>query len=73
MFKFFAGIADIIATVVSYFVTFFETLIVILTRSVQALAYVVTVIGYSPAYVKAYILAMIGVSAILFILNKGSD
>lgn len=52
-------------------VSFFTNLIIILTRSVQALVYVVEVIGYSPAYVKVYILAMIGVSAILFILNKG--
>lgn len=71
MFKFFAGIADLIGTIVGYVVSFFENLILILTRSVQALAYVVTVIGYAPAYVKVYILAMIGVSAILFILNKG--
>lgn len=71
MFNFFSGIADIISTVVEYVVTFFENLFVIITRSIQALAYVIAVIGYLPMYVKVYILAMIGVSAILFVLNKG--
>lgn len=71
MFNFFSSIANLISTIVGYVVSFFTNLIIILTRSVQALVYVVEVIGYSPAYVKVYILAMIGVSAILFILNKG--
>lgn len=71
MFNFFSGIADIISTVVEYVVTFFENLFVIITRSIQALGYVIAVIGYLPMYVKVYILAMIGVSAILFVLNKG--
>lgn len=71
MFKFFQGIASIIDTVVNYVVSFFTNLAVVLLRSIQALAYVLEVIALLPMYVKVYILAMIGVSAILFVLNKG--
>lgn len=71
MFKFFTGIANIIDTVVNYVVSFFTNLAVVLIRSIQAFAYVLEVIALLPAYVKVYILAMIGVSAILFVLNKG--
>lgn len=71
MFKFFQGIASIIDTVVNYVVSFFTNLAVVLLRSIQALAYVLEVIALFPMYVKVYILAMIGVSAILFVLNKG--
>lgn len=71
MFKFFEGIADIIATVVEYIVSFFTNLAIVLLRSVQALAYVLEVLALLPMYVKVYILAMIGVSAILFVINKG--
>lgn len=71
MFKFFQGIANIIDTVVNYVVSFFVNLAVVLVRSIQALAYVLEVIALLPAYVRVYILAMIGVSAILFVLNKG--
>lgn len=71
MFKFFTGIANIIDTVVNYVVSFFTNLAVVLLRSIQALAYVLEVIALLPTYVKVYILAMIGVSAILFVLNKG--
>lgn len=71
MFKFFEGIASIIDTVVNYVVSFFTNLAVVLLRSIQALAYVLEVIALLPMYVKVYILAMLGVSAILFVLNKG--
>lgn len=71
MFKFFEGIASIIDTVVDYVVSFFTNLAVVLLRSIQALAYVLDVISLLPMYVKVYILAMLGVSAILFVLNKG--
>lgn len=73
MFKFFEGIADLITTIVGYVVDFFTSLIVVVVRSVQAMAYVITVIGFLPAYVKVFVLAMIGVSLILFFINKGSD
>ena len=73
MFKFFEGIADLITTIVGYVVDFFTSLIVVVVRAVQAMVYVVTVVGYLPAYVKVFILAMIGVSLILFFINKGSD
>lgn len=73
MFKFFEGIADLITTIVGYVVDFFTSLIVVVIRSVQAMAYVITVIGFLPAYVKVFVLAMIGVSLILFFINKGSD
>ena len=71
MFNFFSSIADIIGTVVDFVVSFFSNLAIVLVRSGQALAYVIAVIGYLPAYVKVFVLAMIGVSAILFVLNKG--
>lgn len=71
MFKFFAGISSIIDTVVNYVVSFFASLAVVLIRSIQALAYVLEVIALLPMYVKVYVLAMIGVSAILFVINKG--
>ena len=73
MFKFFEGIADLITTIVGYVVDFFTSLIVVVVRAVQAMAYVVTVVGFLPMYVKVFVLAMIGVSLILFFINKGSD
>lgn len=73
MFKFFESIAQLLGTIVSYIVDFFVSLITVIVRSVQAMAYVVVVIGYLPMYVKVFALAMIGVAAILFLINKGSD
>lgn len=73
MFKFFEGIADLITTIVGYVVDFFTSLIAVVVRAVQAMVYVVTVVGFLPTYVKVFILAMIGVSLILFFINKGSD
>lgn len=73
MFNFFASIANFIATVVNYVISFFTSLIIVIVRAVQALAYLVMVIGLLPSYLKVFVLAMIGVSAILFVINKGSD
>lgn len=73
MFKFFEGIADLITTIVGYVVDFFTSLIAVVVRAVQAMVYVVTVVGFLPTYVKVFVLAMIGVSLILFFINKGSD
>lgn len=71
MFNFFAGIADIIGTVVNFVITFFTNIVTVLQRSAQAVVYVVSVIVFLPEYVKVFILAMIGVSALLFVINKG--
>lgn len=73
MFKFFASIANLIATVVKYVVSIFTSLMVLIARLVQAFAYILQVISWLPGYVKIYIIAMIAVSAVLFIINKGSD
>jgi len=73
MFKFFAGIASLITTVVNFVVQFFVSLITVITRTVQALAYVLVAVGWLPLYVKTFVLAMIGVSVLLFFINKGSD
>lgn len=73
MFKFFEGIADLITTIVGYVVDFFTSLFAVVVRAVQAMVYVVTVVGFLPTYVKVFVLAMIGVSLILFFINKGSD
>lgn len=71
MFNFFSSIANLISTVVDYVVSFFVNLAVVIVRSIQALAYVVEVVLLLPTYVQVYILAMLGVSAILFVINKG--
>lgn len=71
MFNFFAGIADIIGTVVNFVITFSLNLVMVLQRSAQAVVYVVSVIMFLPEYVKVFILAMIGFSALLFVINKG--
>ena len=73
MFKFFAGIASLITTIVNFVVQFFVSLITIITRTVQAIAYLFIVVGDLPLYLKTYLLAMLGVSVLLFFLNKGSD
>lgn len=73
MFKFFAGIAQFITTAVNFIVDFFVSLISIITRTVQAIAYLFVVVGELPLYLKTYLLAMLGVSVLLFFLNKGSD
>lgn len=71
MFNFFSSIANIIGTVVEYVVSFFTNLAIVVVRSIQALAYVVEVVLLLPAYVQVYLLAMLGLSAILFVINKG--
>lgn len=73
MFKFFAGIAQFITTAVNFIIDFFISLITIITRTVQAIAYLFVVVGELPLYLKTYLLAMLGVSVLLFFLNKGSD
>lgn len=73
MFKFFAAIAQFITTAVNFIVDFFVSLITIITRTVQAIAYLFVVVGELPLYLKTYLLAMLGVSVLLFFLNKGSD
>lgn len=71
MFKFFTSIAGFITTIVKFVVSFFTSLAIVVVRCFQALAYVVEVVALLPAYVKVYLLAMIGVSVILFVINKG--
>lgn len=73
MFNFFTSIANFIETVVNYVISFFTSLMVLILRAIQALAYLVVVIGLLPSYLKVFVFAMIGVSAILFVINKGSD
>ncbi len=73
MFSFFQSIANFITTIVNYVISMFTSLIVVIMRVVQALAYLVMVVGLLPSYLKVFVLAMIGVSAILFVINKGSD
>lgn len=71
MFKFFASIADLIATVIGYVVAMFQGLILLIVRAVQAFAYIISVLGYLPAYLKGYVIGMIAVSILLFVINKG--
>lgn len=73
MFSFFTSVANFITTIVNYVISMFTSLIVVIVRVVQALAYLVLVVGLLPSYLKVFVLAMIGVSAILFVINKGSD
>lgn len=73
MFKFFSALASIITTVVDYVVQLFSSLITVITRTVEALAYVLVAVAWLPVYVKVYVCAMIGVSVLLFFINKGSD
>lgn len=73
MFNFFTSIANLIETVITFVISFFTSLIAVIGRAVQALAYIVVMIGLMPNYVRVFILAMVGVSAILFVINKGSD
>lgn len=73
MFKFFDGLMDIIGTVIDFVVGMIESLIMIVTQSARAVVYILEVLAFLPAYVKVYILAMVGASAILFIINKGGN
>lgn len=73
MFKFFASIANLIATVVKYVVSVFTALFTLVVRILQAFAYILTVVGWLPGYLKVFVLAMIGVSVLLFVINRGSD
>ena len=47
MFKFFAGIASFISTIVDFVVQFFVSLITVITRTVEALAYVLIAVAVS--------------------------
>lgn len=70
MFEFFSSIASIITTVIDFIVNWTVQVFELLIRVFDSLAYLTSVVVLLPVYLQAFLLAMIGISVVLFVLGK---
>lgn len=70
MFKFFEIIITMLETVVGFVLNLFEMLGFIIAFIVQGVVYATTCIMYLPPWVLPFVLAVIGFSVVMFILNR---
>lgn len=72
MFNFFAGIADLISTVVSYVVNLFTMLVGMLTMIVKGQQFLFTVVTHLPPFIVPFCLAFVAFAIFFQVINKGS-
>lgn len=70
MFKFFEIIITMLETVVGFVLNLFKMLGFIITFIAQGVVYAGTCIMYLPPWVLPFVLAVIGFSVVMFILNR---
>lgn len=70
MFNFFQTIFDFLKAAVSYIVNFFQQLLALFTNITKALAQIVLIRAYLPAYVQVFIMSFIFVGIVYFLLNR---
>ena len=70
MFKFFDFIISMVESVVGFVLNLFEMLIFVITFIAQGVVYATTCIMYLPSWVLPFVLAVIGFSVVMFILNR---
>lgn len=70
MFDFFDVIITMLDTVVGAVVKFFEMLLFIISFIAQGVVYAMSCIAFLPAWVLPFVLAVIGFSVVMFILNR---
>ena len=71
MFQFFDWIINLISSIINFVVSFFKMLVQIITFIVAGFAYVGTVTAYLPTFALAPLLALVGYSVIVTLINKG--
>lgn len=64
-----AGFVDFLEIVVTVFVKFFENLFFLITSVSNAIASIVTVLGFFPAFLTVPIMAIISLSLLITLLN----
>ena len=70
MFKFFDFIINFLESIVGYILNLFEMLLYVISFIGQGVLYAVTCIQYLPPWVLPFVLASIGFSVVMFILNR---
>lgn len=70
MFKFFDTLISFLQTVVTFVANFILTIIYVISFVLKGVVYVFTIIAYLPPWVMAFVVAVIGFSVVLFIINR---
>ena len=70
MFKFFDVIITFLTTIVNFILNLFEMIGYVIAFIAQGLVYATAVILYLPSWVLPFVLAVIGFSVIMFIINR---
>ena len=72
MFEFFAGIADLISTVVGYIVNLFTMLLSMIGMVVKGQQFLFTVVTNLPPFIVPFCLAFVAFAIFFQVINKGS-
>ena len=70
MFKFFDVIINLLEMVVGFVLNLFEMIIFVITFIAQGVVYATTCIMYLPPWVLPFVLAVVGFSVVMFIINR---
>lgn len=70
MFQFFDQIIAFLETIVTFVVNMFSTLIYVFVFIFNGVSYVFTCIAYLPAWVMPFVAAVIGLSVVMFLINR---
>lgn len=70
MFDFFDSIISFLETIVTFVVNTILTIIYVFEFILRGITYVFTIIAYLPPWVMSFVVAVIGFSVIMFILNR---
>lgn len=70
MFKFFDTLISFLQTIVTFVANFILTIIYVISFVLKGVVYVFTIIAYLPPWVMAFVVAVIGFSVVLFIINR---
>lgn len=70
MIEFFQSIAGFIDTIVSYVVSFFRNLILLITMIPKSIVAVSAVLNYFPPFIVVPIVALMFLSLVIAVLNK---
>lgn len=70
MFKFFEVIINLLEMVVGFVLNLFDMIIFVITFIAQGVVYATTCIMYLPPWVLPFVLAVIGFSVVMFIINR---
>lgn len=70
MFNFFDTIIAFLQTIVNFIGNFILTIIYVIDFIFEGVFYVFTIIAYLPPWVMAFVMAVIGFSVIMFLINR---